>query len=983
MIPSPTGKQGSKSVHVHPASVLSQDIPDTVARHCGQATTAEHHRESGFPFGIGLELTYGWPVTLAGSDLVGRETERRAITEFLNPESNALQVLVLEGEAGIGKTSLWKAALSAADGFRRLSSAPTEAEAGLPYAVLCDLLDPIPHEAVASLADPLRAALDVALFRAPAKQGPTDQLAVSTAFLRVLRHLAANQEVLLALDDLQWVDAPSLRVLSFALNRLEGERVRLLSALRVPSPNNAGDVLRKAVGDGRLRRLRLGVLPLDVIDDLLLRRLERPLRRPQLDQVYSVSGGNPFFALEIGRFILERPATARTGEPIPLPRSLADAIKVRIRRLPPESRDILVALSAMARADEGLLRRADPRAGSALGAAHSAQVVETVEGRLRFTHPLLSSVIYSMADPAARRQWHARLAGLVTDPEERARHLAHAATAPDAVVADALEAASRYANARGAPDAAATLAQQAAELTPPEFPRAIEQRRIMNAEYRLRAGDAPAARDVLEAVLEASPAGGRPAEALRMLSSITFASGNLAEAERILVEARDEAGDDLRAQAIIARDLVLVSSQQGKFQAAFDHSVRLTEIAVRTGDPSLVALAQRQRAFTERHFKSLSPEARAIAVGLAEGTASVAIDDPVGGLHPLMDWAVLLKWSDDFDHARMIFKRALALTDGRDESVRAPILFHLAEMECWAGDWLLAAVYAHECEKSVIHAGQRSYARLSLTANALLHCYRGELHEAESDAQEALVIAIDIGDEPYQRRALAILGATELAAGDPAAANRHFESLRGRGTDVGFRGTTRSEGDEVEALLSLGRLADAEAVCTRFAKFDDPWQRTIGSRSRALLSAARGDLLGSIREFDLALDAHAALPMPLERARTLLAYGAMLRRGKQKRAARERLEEALAILNTLGASAWIKRAELELSRVAPSSAGVGTLTPTEGRVAGLVASGHTNKEVAAQLFLSVKTVEANLSRIYAKLNVRSRSELVTRVGTHC
>jgi DNA-binding CsgD family transcriptional regulator len=943
--------------------------------------TRPQEGEWGSPFAIGSELTYRWPVKPAGYDLVGREPERRAISEFLEPESSSPQVLLLEGEAGIGKTSLWKAALAAAKGFRRLSSAPTEAEAGLPYAVLCDLLDPIPQEAVASLADPLRAALDVALFRAPAKQGPTDQLAVSTAFLRVLRHLATNQEVLLAVDDLQWVDAPSLRVLSFALNRLEGERVRVLSAIRVPSPNGAGDALRTAVGDGRLRRLPLGSLPLDVIDDLLLQRLERPLRRPQLDQVHSVSGGNPFFALEIGRFILEHPGTIRTGEPIPVPQSLADAIKDRLERLPPESRDILVAMAALARPDEALLRRADPRAGPALGAAQSAQVVESFEGRLRFTHPLLSSVIYSMADPAARRRWHARLADLVSDPEERARHLALSTTAPDAAVADALVTASRAANARGAPDAAAILAQQAAELTPREDPRAIQQRRIMSAEYRLRAGDAPAAREILEAVLRASPTDGQPAEALRMLSSITFASGNLPQAERLLVEAQEAAGDDLRAQAVISRDLVLVSSQQGKFRAAFEHSVRLTEIAAQTGDPSLVALAQRQKAFTERHFKSLSPEARAIAVGLAEGTASLAIDDPVGGLHPLMDWAVLLKWSDDFDHARMILKRALALTDGRDESVRAPILFHLAEMECWSGDWLLAAVYAQECEKSVLHAGQRSYARLSLTVKALLHCYRGELPEAESDAREALVIAVDIGDEPYRRRALAILGATALAAGDPAAANRHFESLRGRGTDVGFRGTTRSEGDEVEALLSLGRLADAEAVCTGLAKFDDPWQRTIGARSRAQLSAARGDLPASIREFDLALDAHAALPMPLERARTLLAYGATLRRGKQKRAARERLQEALTILNSLGASAWIKRAEAELSRVAPSSAGVGTLTPTETRVAGLVASGHTNKEVAAELFLSVKTVEANLSRIYAKLNVRSRTELVTRIAT--
>jgi hypothetical protein len=627
-------------------------------------------------------------VTTLVGELIGREAELATIGQFLDSAEDGLHALILEGEAGIGKTTLWKAGLSAASakGYRLLSAAPTEGEAGLPYAVLGDLLDPIPEGAVASLSAPLRTALDVALFRAPASQGPTDQLAVGTAFLRVVRHLADDGPVLLAADDIHWADGPSMRVLAFAIHRLDRDRVKMLTALRLPSTSQVGSALRKALGQGQLERLDIGPLSLNAIDDLLLQRLPRPLRRPELDQVYAVSGGNPFFALEIGQFVVEHPASVRAGEPIPVPQSLVDALKGRINKLPGETRDILVALAALTRPDATMLLRADPNAAAALHAAFSGQVVERIGGRLQFTHPLLASVIYGTADPATRRRWHQRLAAVVGDAEERAHHFALAATGPDAAVASALEEAARAANARGAPDAGTALAQQAAELTPPELPRAIERRRIMTAEYRMRAGDVPGARTLLEAVLRSSPAGKRSAEALRLMGSLTLGGDDLVEAERLLIEALSQTGDDQPAQAIIERDLVRVFMQRGKIQEGFDHSARLTEIARRCNEPSLLALAQRVKASTERQFGPMSPDALATAVGLAEHRISVPMDDSAGGLHPLMDWAVLLKWSDDFARARSLFKRVLALTEGRDESLRAPVLFHLAEMECWAGD---------------------------------------------------------------------------------------------------------------------------------------------------------------------------------------------------------------------------------------------------------------------------------------------------------
>lgn len=906
------------------------------------------------------------------------------VDAFLDTDTNGPQVLLLEGEAGIGKTSVWKKALSAARdrGFRVLSSAPTEAESGLPYAALGDLLNPVPEEAIALLSPPLRASLEVALFRAPAEQAPTDKLAVSSAFLKVLRGLAAEVPVLIAVDDIQWMDAPSMQVLAYAVHRLDGEELKLITAARVPAATDVAADLRKAVGDPLLQRLELQPLGANAIDDLLLQELDHPLPRTEVQQVYAASAGNPFFALEIGRFLLSHRAERKAGEPIPLPRSLTDAIKGRITTLPDSARHVLTAMAALSRPDEAVLQRADRGARAALEAAYAAQVIEFERGRLRFTHPLLASVAYSMAEPATRRRWHSKLADAVEDPEEKARHLALAATGPDASVADALDNAARSANSRGASDTAAALAQQAANLTPRELGQATERRLVMTAEYRLRAGDAPGARQLLEAVLRTLSTGTTRAEALRLMGSITFASGDLNEMERLLVQALSEARDDLRVQALIERDLILAFNQRGKFQESAVHCDRLSELAAQSQDLALLAHARRQKAFTGRHFRPLTAEEHDLAVSIAEGAVSADMDESTGGLHPLMDWGVLLKWSNDFGHARAAFRRALTMTEGRDESMRTPILFHLAELECWSGDWLLAAVYAHECEKAAIHAGLRSYARLHLAATALLDCCRGEYDAAKSAAAEVLAISTEIGDEPYRRRGLWILGAAELAAGDPAAANRHFETLRARGHLQVFRGNIRSEGDEVEALIALGRLGEAQQVCDRLAAFSDPWQCAIGARCRALVEAAQGKLDASIQDFDHALRAHEQLSMPLEKARSLLGYATVLRRAKQKRAARDRLEEALGIFRSLGAKGWIKRAESELERIAPAAASIGALTPTEAKVAELVRNGATNKEVAAELFMSVKTVEANLSRIYEKLGVRSRSELAARAASH-
>ena len=914
--------------------------------------------------------------------LLGREGELAEIGRFLDDGDGGHQALLLQGEPGIGKTSLWAAAidLALARRYRVLKAAPAQIEMSLPYAVLGDLLDPYPEAAVATLPAPMRMALEAALLRGAADQAPADQLAVSNGFLRTLRCLALDGPVLLALDDMQWTDAASLRILAYAVHRLLGEAVKVLGARRIPPLDVATPTLQKAIGEDRLLRLDAVGLTPQAINHILLKRLPRPLSKPQLEHVCRVSGGNPFFALELGRFLIDHHVRFHDGAPLPLPTTLLGAVEGRLKRLPASTRDLLAAIAALSRPDEATLERAEPDATSRLAAALSAGVVERVDGRLHFAHPLLRSAGYALAEPVRRQEWHKKLAEAVSDPEERARHLALSATGPEVRVADALEHAARLANARGAPVAAAGLAEQAAALTPLDQPDTTQRRQIETARYQLRAGETTAAREVLEAVLRRS-VGGRPPEALRLMASIMFLAGELPDARRYLTEALSQASNHDLAEALIRRDLMRVLQQSGDLAAASEHAVPLVEIAARTGDPGLSEMASRLNAQQERFTRGMTAEILATAVAVADGRLAVMEDDSPGVMHPFFEWGVLLKWADDYPRARIVLKRVLELTEGRDESVRVPALFHLAEMECWAGDWALAALYIAECEKAVLHSGQSAYARLSLVASALLQVCRGDLSGARPAAEKALALATAVGDGPYRWRALAILGSTHLVAGDAVAANGFFERLREQ--TAAYPGTMgiRSDGDQVDALLALGRLAQAEQVLDRLVPGPDrwasPWQTATEARGRALVAAARGDLSTASASLERALAAHDRLPMPLERGRTLLAQAAVLRRAKQKAAARDAAVEARRVFDALGAAAWSARADAELARIAPAAARH-ALTPTEARVAELVTSGHSNKEVAAQLYMSVKTVEANLSRIFAKLDVRSRTELAAR-----
>jgi len=318
--------------------------------------------------------------------------------------------------------------------------------------------------------------------------------------------------------------------------------------------------------------------------------------------------------------------------------------------------------------------------------------------------------------------------------------------------------------------------------------------------------------------------------------------------------------------------------------------------------------------------------------------------------------------------------------------VSLPILFFfMSDLERRAGNWDLAVRYATECANAAAHAEQAFRAPLGLLALAEVDVRRGHLDAAQAAATEALATA-EKGHSFVEARILATLGFIELSRGDPKAAHKWLQRVAQLEERGGYDEPTafHSDHNEIEALIEMGRLDKAAILVDRLEQrgqaLDRAWAIAVGARSRGLLSAAQGDLLSAQSALERALVAHERLVEPFELGRTLLALGNVQRRRRQKQAARDSLLRAQAVFQGLGAAGWAARCEDEIQRGGLHLAGRGELTPTEARVAQLVSAGRTNREIAAALFITVKAVEANLTRIYAKLEVRSRTELALRLG---
>ena len=922
--------------------------------------------------------------------VVGREAELDVVHALLDAVPSGPVALLIEGDPGIGKTTLWRHGVAAAGerGLQVLSCRPVEAEITLPFAALGDLLGEVPDSALARLPDPQREALDAALLRADARPGGLQARAIALGVLGVIRALASEVPLLLAVDDAQWLDQPSADALAFAARRLRDERVGLLLSRRTEAGNAAPLELEIAVDADRMTRLTVGPLDLTSLDRLLRAQLGRQFLRPALIELQRVSGGNPFFALELGRALVARDVSPTPGEPLPVPATLNDLVRDRLAGMPLRAREAALVVSALSRPTvEHVVAAADAGVGEpALDEAEAAGVLEVADGRVRFSHPLLASVVYAQTARAQRRELHARLAKIVDDPDEQALHLALAAPGPDARVAEAVEAAARRARARGAPQAAAELWDRARDLSPPGDPRGW-RRAVEAGESHLEAGDTDRARVILEETVAGLPPGPERAFALTRLAWVrAFAHGFHVSAE-LFAEALQEIGDDLATRIEIEMGLAWSIHETGDVASAEPHAQAALELAEQLAEPGVLASAMASMAF----FQTI--RGRGVPIALIERARALEDADDewrsiVGRVRPAWVHGLLLQWAGDLDAARSTLEglRDRVLARG-DEHAVGNVACVLGRIECLTGNWELASHYADESLEILAQTGQEDERPFGLTLRALVEAYAGRVAEARAATDEGLPLALEVGVVPAHFELLAIRGFLEHSLGDAREAQRFLGPLPRAVAEAGFREPAlfRFHGDAIETLLALGERVAATALLAELEEqareTGGRWAQTVASRCRALVLAAAGDAEGADASLAGTLELHEQLGEPLEHGRTLLLLGTLQRRNRKKRVARESLTEALGIFDELGARLWSEKARAELKRIGGRApAQPGALTPTEERVAALVAAGHTYQEVADALFVSPKTVQWNLSKIYRKVGVRSRAELAAKLA---
>jgi DNA-binding CsgD family transcriptional regulator len=910
-------------------------------------------------------------VTIGGDvavELVGRDDEVAALHAFFDQGERPV-ALVLEGEAGIGKTTLWSAGVEAARerGFRVLASRPVEAERGLAFAVLGDLFEDLPTELIDELPDPRRRALEVALLIEDAGAEPLDPLAVRVAARTLLQRLSQRQSVVVAIDDVQWVDAASTAVLEFALRRLDADDVLVLLARRSDA-DAAGTGLVPAFA----ARLDVGPLSVGALHRLLVDRLARPFSRHTLLRLHATSGGNPFYALELARVLAESTMLPDPAEPLPVPETLHELVRDRLAALPQDTQAALLAVSALANPTMHDVRQVFPDASSVLAPAVRAGVIEVAGEAVRFTHPLLDSVLYTEAGHDARCRMHGLLAEGVDDPVERARDVSLAVEQPDDATAQQLEDASRLASVRGAPAVAAGLAERAARLTPPAFEDERQRRLLAAASACLAAGDVPRAGALGREVLAAVPAGAQRAEALRLLHEVCDHSGETHEAIRLLHEALPHAAERPDLQAEIHTDLATGVRLTEGLRVAACHAQSAVELADRVGDPALRAEARSVLALVR--FNAAQPG----ALELAENAYTLATSarKPFAALWGLTH---ILVWTGRFDRARELLQAAREELKDRDEKAAASALWYLSFVELRSGRWLWASDYAATAlDVELQYSPDGRPPPSVLIPCAMIAGHRGDLERARAIVLEGRELAA--GHPAFLLQYDGILGWIELWDGNAEAAATRFAAAEQAGREAELIEPIFFDwrGDEIECLTQLGRLDEAtelldawEATATRVGR---DWVLAMATRCRGFLAAANGQVEPALERFEEAVSRHEAAGDAFGRARASLALGVTRRRTRQKRAAREAIETALRGFEELGAAGWAEKARGELGRIGGRTQ-VDGLTPAELRVATLVAEGRSNKEVAAALFLGERTVETHLTHIYAKLVVRSRAEL--------
>jgi DNA-binding CsgD family transcriptional regulator len=911
--------------------------------------------------------------------VLGRQAELEQLTAMLDAVVAGPRAVVVEGPAGIGKTTVWQAALRAARArsFMVLAARAAQTEATLPFAGLIDLFEGVPEAWLAALSTPQRRALEVALLRREPDKTGVDQLAVSLATLQVLRAVAVDAPVVVGVDDLQWLDGATTRVLAFVLRRLGSERLGLVVSVRTERAGRLPLEVEQALPEPRRLALRVGPLPVGVLDQLLRERFGLALPRPSLLRLQQVCGGNPFYALELAR-VLPTGATLAPGEVLQVPTTLTGLLRDRVRQVPDQAHGMLLAAAALAKPTFTVLEQV----GGGLDEVLEAGILEQDGALVRFGHPLLGSLVYADATAQQRRYTHRLLAELLTEPEEQALHLALGTQDPDERAAGRLETAARRAAARGAPDAAAELAEHASRLTAVRWSPVDCRRRLAASNYHTQAGNGPRARALLQALIAHLPPGTTRATALAALADLVTDDS----LDRLFAQAAAEASDDLALGAQIERRHGRSTGVHGDYAGWERHAQAAVALAEAARDSAQLRQALADLA-TVRMFRGhgVQHELMTRALALESRAGETAIEN-----RPTHELGLQLLHTDEFDQARRLLQAEAerALEHG-DVDSRLGALPLLTMLEIRAGDWPLADQYATECLELARQADSSNGEPVALYGRALVDAHLGRVETARAAAERGSTLAAAMGNETWRVQNQWVLGFLELSLGDPAGAHLRLGPLVGalHTIGVGEPALFPVLPDEIEALIGVGELDQAEPLIEELhaqgQALDRAWALATAARGRGLLAAARGSPQDALAHLQQALQEHKRVTRPFELARTLRAHGMVLRRHKHKAAAKAALEQALGIFERLGAPLWAGATSVELGRVGLRPAapvGERGITAAEARVAELVAAGRSNREVAGELFMSPKTVEAHLSRIYRKLGVRSRAELAHKLA---
>ena len=912
--------------------------------------------------------------------MVGRAKERAALLRFVDELAERPRVLLLEGEAGIGKTTLWRAGVAAAAGagHRVLVSRPAERETTLTYSAIGDLLGDAFDEALADAPAPQRRALEIALLRRHHGTLQPDQRAIALGVLEAFRTLSASSPLVIGLDDIQWLDDSSARALSFAMRRLDGYPVGILAARRL-APGSVDPLdLMGAIADRDTVRLHVGPLGVTEVSRTLRAGLERPLSPPLVARVHEAARGNPFFALEIAHAL--RGAEPAAGTPLPIAGDVRDVLRERLDRLSTDARDVALVVSALARPTLGDLRIARPdRTATERGLTEVQDAgILVVEGdHIRFVHPLLGAAAYWSAAEATRHAVHARLAAVTPGLEERARHVALSGTGPDPGRASLVQEAATHARRRGAPLAAADLWELAAELTPRDDEAGRCGRLRSAALERWDAGDVAGARARLETMIETTIS--RQQQAMTRMEVAIRSYNDVDRVDGLLRAALPDLGDGEFFTSIVHANLAWVAICRLEPARALDHARTAIRFAERSADPWAlrVALDVLGEAESLLGLETESTMRRASAIGVDLGPGETVQPARIRGSQLLREGRI----EEALGSARQADRH---LVESGLELMRHDTLPLLSDVECAAGEWAAAARHADEGYDIVLDAGLEELRDQMLCARARVAALMGRTDDAGRDAAEGRSLAAARGNRRAEVENRSVLGFVAVSIGDPVTAVGVLEPvdrLLAR-SGVAEPGAFPYVPDLAEALVTVGRLERAKEVVDRLqdqgAALDRPLALATAARCRGLIAAGLGDPQGALLELEGALATHERIPIPFESARTRLIQGETLRRMKRKREARESLERARSQFAQLGAPLWTARADGGLARIGGRTASPTELSETERRVADVVALGLTNKETAERLFMSVNTVESNLRRIYRKLGIRSRAELATR-----